>query len=100
MKNAKKELMEMVVGTAILAAEIEIRIGGDAGLKSVVLYPNSSPTESEAFWDALDFQYDAGYGREYLFGTVWMTDGAWMDRETYDGMEWWDLHIRPELPTR
>ena len=46
----------------------------------------------------LDKEYDNGYGRQYLFGTVWFTKGIWATRFEYDGSEEWDIHVCPDLP--
>lgn len=46
----------------------------------------------------LDKEYKHGYGRQYLFGTVWFTKGIWADRHEYDGSERWDIHVYPNLP--
>ena len=46
----------------------------------------------------LDKEYDHGFGRQYLFGTVWFTKGIWADRYEYDGSERWDVHVYPDLP--
>jgi hypothetical protein len=57
-----------------------------------------STEEFNAFCKALDFQYNAGVGGQNLFGTVWFTDGTWATREEYNGSEWWEHHVRPEIP--
>ena len=44
----------------------------------------------------LDFDYDSGYGCQYLFGYIWYTDGTWSERAEYDGSEWWNHMKRPE----
>ena len=46
----------------------------------------------------LDKEYDPGFGRQYLFGTIWFTKGIWADRHEYDGSERWDIHVYPNLP--
>jgi len=43
----------------------------------------------------LDFEYDDGYGSQELFGVVVFKDGTWLDREEYDGSEWWDYRKCP-----
>lgn len=43
----------------------------------------------------LDFDYNAGYGGQELFGTIVFTDNTWMTRGEYDGSEWWDYHTCP-----
>lgn len=46
----------------------------------------------------LNFSYDSGYGRQYIVGTIWYTDGTWSERAEYDGSEWWVHHECPPLP--
>lgn len=33
-----------------------------------------------------------------LDGTVWFKNGSWLEREIFDGCEWWELRSRPEIP--
>ena len=44
--------------------------------------------------------YDAGYGSQELYGTIWYKDGTWSTRGEYDGSEWWDYHCVPEIPVK
>jgi hypothetical protein len=46
----------------------------------------------------LNFSYDRGYGHQYIFGTIWYTDGTWSERGEYDGSEWWSYRKCPPLP--
>lgn len=41
------------------------------------------------FIEDLDFDYDNGFGTQYLFGKIWYTDGTWSERYEYDGSESW-----------
>lgn len=52
----------------------------------------------ESFLQQLDFEYYGGYGAQYLHGTIWLTDGRWLTRGEYDGSEWWEIHVYPEIP--
>lgn len=54
--------------------------------------------DMETFLNAIDRDYDSGYGRQYLFGTIWYTDGTWSERGEYDGSEWWEHHQCPDVP--
>ena len=56
--------------------------------------------EYEDFLKSLDFDYDAGYGVQELFGTIWYEDGTWSSRGEYDGSEWWEYNKCPEIPQR
>jgi len=54
--------------------------------------------EYEFFIKKLDVEYDDGYGSQELNGTIWLKDGTWMDRGEYDGSEWWNYQVCPEVP--
>lgn len=45
----------------------------------------------------LDFEYDNGYGIQYLHGYIWYKDGTWSERVEYDGSEWWEHKVRPPI---
>lgn len=45
----------------------------------------------------LDFEYDAGFGGQELYGTVVFADGTWLTRGEYDGSEWWEYHCCPTI---
>jgi hypothetical protein len=49
--------------------------------------------------EQLDFEYNDGYGSQKLFGIIWFTDGTWSTRGEYDGSEWWEYHVVPDIPT-
>ena len=55
--------------------------------------------ELEDFLKSIDFDYDNGFGEQNLFGTLWFEDGTWLSRGEYDGSEWWEYNIVPELPS-
>jgi hypothetical protein len=59
---------------------------------------NYTPEELEEFMNKLDFDYDDGYGMQYLDGTVWLENGTWLERGEYDGSEWWYLKSTPAIP--
>lgn len=54
--------------------------------------------ELDMFLKCLNFDYDSGYGFQYLFGTIWYSDGTWSTRGEYDGSEWWEHNKCPEIP--
>lgn len=43
----------------------------------------------------LGFWYDSSYGGQELFGWVLFKDGTWLERDEYDGSEWWDYKTPP-----
>jgi hypothetical protein len=108
--NAKKELLDKMEhidkwlgGTKIVCATIHIDPYGyydedEQPSKPHILKQGHTPEELTKFLNGLDFNYNSGYGTQELFGTVWFTNGIWMDRYEYDGSESWDIHKYPAIP--
>lgn len=102
--NAKDELVQVVAGTdtnircAFISYEYEFDYRTDPDSKYFELKEGYAEVELDAFLDSLDFEYDNGYGGQQLFGTVWLTDGTWMERGEYDGSEWWEHRVCPTIP--
>lgn len=40
--------------------------------------------------DLKEIQYYDGYGIQELYGYVVFNDNTWLEREEYDGSEWWE----------
>jgi len=93
--NAKQELIEFCDGLTIQCAEI--RLGLEYG-KDFIHINLKIGGNLEEFLQALNFEYDNGYGGQNLFGIVWFTDGTWAERGEYDGSEWWEHRKCPEIP--
>lgn len=100
MRNAKQELLYYIElrNVEIKAASISFDVPEQDKLTCIVLPCNHTPEQWETFLTALDFEYDAGYGHQYIYGTIWHTDGTWSTREEYDGSEWWQRHVMPPIP--
>lgn len=99
MVNAKNEFLSRIkLLSSIRCAEIYCEGYGNKKDVSVKLRENYTPEEFESFLNALDFEYDDGYGIQEVTGTVWMSDGTWYKREEYDGSEWWEYYSYPEIP--
>ena len=99
MENAKQELLIAIKDTAKIKCA-SIRYGwrdDDANRKTLKL--NYSEAQYSEFLNSLDFSYNSGYGGQELFGTVWLEDGTWLSRGEYDGSEWWEHNVLPEIPT-
>ena len=45
--------------------------------------------------DSLDFDYDNGYGSQEIFGWITFKDNSWLERNDYDGSEWWAYRRKP-----
>ena len=87
MINAKEELMEHIADREVEL--VRIRTGG---------YNNYHNIEGslDQVLPQLDFEYDQGYGGQYLFGYIWYADGTWSERGEYDGSEWWEHKEKPK----
>ena len=105
--NAKEELLDELtripkaIGESFTIRCCEIRVAdiGSEGNVTISLKEGYTEEEYQAFLDRLDFDYDAGYGLQYIDGTVWFTDPAvWLERGEYDGSEWWRLVYCPHIP--
>lgn len=93
--NAKQELLKIVNANNITILKIDIKYYGDVDNKGKTI------TKHITSLDELDFDYDAGYGVQELYGTVYCKDSnnnpAWLTREEYDGSEWWKINTIPEF---
>lgn len=54
------------------------------------------------FWNSKPQIYNAGYGSQEVAMdlTIVFKDGSWMEREEYDGSEWWVHRRCPSMPLR
>lgn len=93
--NAKKELLNIITSRNLTILKIEItytHINWD---------DNTTITKNITTLDDLNFDYDAGYGSQELFGVVYCKNSnnrpVWLTREEYDGSEWWDINTIPEF---
>ena len=68
--------------------------------KTIILKIDFSDEEYETFLKELDFEYDAGFGRQELFGNVWFKDNSWFERHEYDGSEKWKFKSCPKIPDK
>lgn len=93
--NAKKELLDIITSRNLTILKIEItytHINWD---------DNTTITKNITTLDDLNFDYDAGYGSQELFGVVYCKNSnnrpVWLTRGEYDGSEWWDINTIPEF---
>lgn len=100
MRNAKKEFLSFVDNKEILCAEISFKYDWEKErpITEHKLVLNYTQDQYNAFIESLDFNYDAGYGGQELFGTIWFKDNSWALRGEYDGSEWWEHHVYPVIP--
>ena len=93
--NALKELLEHIEDRNVEYVEI---IYGDHWEDQELQKPREIRGTLEEVVPHLNFDYDNGYGSQYLNGVIWYADGTWSEREEYDGSEWWTHRFRPEIP--
>lgn len=104
MTNAKEELLSSVKDNKVKCATIKIGNYEDEDedevedVVLVILKCNHTTEEYNDFLENLDLCYDDDYGIQNLFGTVWFEDNTWLSRGEYDGREWWEHKILPEIP--
>jgi hypothetical protein len=96
MTNAKAEFLRHVGERQVRCAVI--RVDADYEFQDhAQLPPGYTQEEYDAFLEALDFDYDSGYGSQELDGKIWYQDlGAWSERGEYDGSEWWAFKACPD----
>ena len=94
MINASEEFTDHIKEREILCA----RITFDDDRAPVELAQGYTRSDFVHFIRMLMFDYDDGYGGQYLYGTIWYTDGTWSDRREYDGSEWWEYQRCPIIP--
>jgi hypothetical protein len=100
MANAKEQVVERFGNMEIVCATIFYKDCWDyesPGIDCNLLVGHTQE-EYDAFIESLDFEYDNGYGGQELFGNIWFKDGTWASRGEYDGSEWWEHHICPDIP--
>ena len=96
--NAKKEFLRFTANHEVLCATIHFdKYLMDEEITRINLPVNYTELGYQEFLSKLDRNYDSGYGGQELFGTIWFKDGTWADRGEYDGSEWWQHHIIPEI---
>jgi hypothetical protein len=88
--NAKTELLDHIEDREVKYVRVILKHS----------YDNKETIEGtlDEVLPKLDFDYDNGYGGQYMEGTIWYSDGTWSDRGEYDGSEWWEHRECPSLP--
>jgi len=89
--NAREELIKHIGDREVKHVHITMRGEWDESRRTI------AGTLDDVL-PQLDFEYDEGYGGQELFGNVWYTDGTWSERGEYDGSEWWEYKVCPDIP--
>jgi hypothetical protein len=82
----------------IACARIMLWNDGTDARKVIVLKQGWTGPDWDRFLIQMNFEYDEGFGSQYIFGTIWLLDGTWLSRGEYDGSEWWQYNKTPEIP--
>lgn len=100
MANCKDDFLKETKGKTVLCSIIVAYPDHYDGeqKKEATLPVGYSESEMLNFLEAINYQYDSGYGSQEVYGTIWYTDGTWSERGEYDGSEWWEYKTRPEIP--
>lgn len=100
--NAKEELLKILSDNNLEIKCANIILGYYDGDNDRIhdLKLNYTEEEYQKFIENLDFGYDSGFGGQELFGIVWLKDGTWLSRREYDGSEWWEHNVLPEIPKK
>ena len=88
--NAKQEFLQEIKEKTLICARISFEDN------IYILKNNYSKKDFNDFCDKIDFEYDAGYGGQNLFGVILFKD-SYSDRGEYDGSEWWSNHKKPKI---
>ena len=104
MSNFVKETLDYVAGKEVKEFSLEFmfydfynRHGGEVKIPQTT---GRSMRELQAFLNSLPeraINYDSGYGSQEWSGWISFTDGSWIEREEYDGSEWWETREQPSL---
>ena len=101
MTNAKDELLQILDGNAekIKCAKITYLPNFDKDEVEITLPLPYSMHQLRTFLEALDFEYDSGYGSQHIGGVIWLNEtNEWLERREYDGSEWWEHMYCPDIP--
>lgn len=100
--NAKEEFLEMISNYPYVKCARIVhrdRENGDSH-KEFLLKINYDIVDFEKFTNDLDFEYDEVHGFQEIYGTVWFEGNVWVEREEYNGMEWWEARVMPVIPDK
>lgn len=100
MINAMEEFKTHVGDRIVLCAWVSEFSYDKSSVQKRILKQSYSEHDYQNFLNSISFRYDNGYGIQELDGIIWFTDGTWSTRGEYDGSEWWEDHIRPDVPEK
>lgn len=97
--NAKKELLDLLNSIKKGVEDIDYtKVIFITVLKGWIETPEIlSTTDAETLLSFLDREYNNGFGEQLLYGMIVFKDKTWLERQSYDGAEWW---VHKEYPTK
>ena len=96
--NALQELLHFTKDKEDIKCAIVKYDKYDDGPILALLPVDFTQKQAHDFYATLNtINYDAGYGSQQLYGTIWFTDNTWATRREYDGSEWWYCHKYPDI---
>jgi hypothetical protein len=98
MINAKQEFLREILGMELVCAQLDYVDPYENISKTFNLPVGYNQMVLDIFLNSLDFEYDNGYGTQYLYGTIWYEGAGWSERSEYDGSESWSYCKKPEIP--
>ena len=100
MRNCKEEFLLETEDKEILCARLIIESDylGDEESTFTNLKVGYTHEDYCNFLNAINLNYDSGYGGQSLYGFIWYKDGTWSERGEYDGSEWWEYIACPKIP--
>lgn len=102
MDDRREEKLANGEGTNLLKETIEKLYSHDKTPQDVlyVVSHNNCKATWEDFVELADFEYDAGYGGAEISPELYIVgDNWWLERQGYDGSEWWEFKTLPKAPT-
>ena len=96
--NAKEEFLRHTADKSVKCAIITHENWEGDSKHHSSLRVNYTKEEYDTFLTSLDYNYDAGYGTQEVYGTIWYNDGTFSNRWEYDGSEGWDFISTPVIP--
>lgn len=96
MENTNKVLKEMIADRKVVAAIISFDLWEENKEFSISLKKNHSKEELEKFFKELDFDYEKDCA--YIQGTIWLSDGNWIERVDSEYGEYWKEKSTPKIP--
>lgn len=100
--NAKEEFLKVTSAfeAEVVCAQIRYEHSRYGDYTTFTLNLNYTEEELIEFLNNLNFEYNSGFGRQYLFGTIWCKNNSWFTRNEYDGSECWEYHYYPAFPEK